>query len=152
MKVEPARHSVTVIAAGNVPATLIDDVVTNTRHSLAPGAGASLLLGNGDDGWEPKPLPGPVGPSSRAAAGGGEKGKGWEPKPLPLFEPDLELVAATPSELRVDAEALATIEAGKVVKVQLLETTELSLSHLAGLAEAAHSSPGQVVVELHGDG
>jgi hypothetical protein len=141
------QASLTVFAAGEASVTFVDDVVTHTRRSLRPGNGVSLRSGNGDDDWEPTPLPGPPpeGPKRN------KKIRTWEPTPLGDIGPSLTLEAPSPDRLEVPPDAFETLESGGTVQVRLYETNAVNLSHLSGLAEAADSSPGRMVVELHGD-
>lgn len=123
------RGSVVVIAAGSSPVKLVDDVLTNTRHSLAPGTGLALDA-------EPQ---------------SSDEEKVWRPTKLP-FATRRQLAAATPDELEVESSAIAAIEAGEAVEVRLWATSELRLSQLSDLTEAAQSAPGTLVVKLGNDG
>jgi hypothetical protein len=151
LQTDRPESSVTVTAVGDASVELIDDVFTNTRHSLRPGANLGKS-GNGDGDWEPKPLPGPAAPSEPAAKeGGGEEG--WTPKGLPKTDPaGIEIVADTTSVLDVPPTAFETLRRGETVKVRLLQANEIRLSDLSGLPQAAEKAPGRLVVELHGDG
>ena len=158
-----------VAATGEHPVQIVDDVFTNTVRSLAPGAEEgfqpppleltgdeeeegfepgrlyrSSALGKPDDdgGWEPPPLPAP--PT--------EEGD-WRPEELPIhMAADFEIAAPSPDLLEISSETIDLVKGGQTVAVKLHSTGELKLSHLSGLAEAAVSGPGRVVIELSDDG
>jgi hypothetical protein len=131
------------VAKGNNPVTLVDDVVTDTRHSI-PVDTAVLLVGSGRE-WEPSRLQkqGPI-----SAAGASEE-KEWEPSNLPLRK-----VSTFAVDLDGDLpeQAVQSIRSGEEVKLRMPHTDELRLSDLSGLPEAARDSGGSLILELHADG
>jgi hypothetical protein len=142
--------SVAVVVAGAKPLTLVDDVITDTRRSLAAGS-AVVLPRNGPGEWEPTPLPGPPPPKPEAAgARKVEPGEEWEPTRLPRSPKPIRFLRSPLRSEEVEA-AVDHARRGGSIRLRHPQTDELRLSNLSGIPEAARAGGGRLIVELHTD-
>lgn len=150
MSINESNRKITVVSAGSSPVEFVDDVFTNTRHSIA--SGDLLHKGANGGGWEgPTPLPGP--PQEKAH--GAEPGDGGWQRPIDLYGLDpeaFEVVADSPEDLTTGPKAFAALAKGETVRVRVRNADGFALSRISSLAEAAQATPGKIEVELHGDG
>lgn len=143
-----------MVTSGQGPVTIVDDIVTETRHTV-PSGSALVLPPNGPEEWEPTPLPGPPPPRPKreatSAIGNDEKEREWEPThlprmPRPVRTFDFPLAAGSTEN------AFDLAKNGGSLRLRVPETNELRLSQLSGIPEAIREGEGSLIVELVDDG